>query len=124
MWKRDSLRLLARESLGARPIPTPSLDMAVYLGPYVPPLTHSRSTYLLSSPSVQIDPTANYTAAIMLKLKDGGEDALRHGPVHARGAHHMPVELRPIESARAVGVKLAEDALRALRLCLHRAGLC
>ena len=71
--------LLCERRIGSGPAgPTRSLDMAgVYLGPYVPPHRHSHSTYLLSSPSVQIDPTANYTAAIMLKLKEGGEDALR-----------------------------------------------
>ena len=60
----------------------------VYLGPYVPPHRHSHSTYLLSSPSVQIDPTANYTAAIMLKLKEGGEDALRSAVLRVSDPKH------------------------------------
>lgn len=56
------------------------MTAAVYLGPYVPPHTHAAAgvSLLVGSPSTPIDPTANYTAAIVLKLKPGGEDKLKN----------------------------------------------
>ena len=61
----------------------------VYLGPYVPPHAHARQfTELLASPGTPIDPTANYTAAIVLKLKAGGEDALKNAVARTSDPQH------------------------------------
>mgnify|MGYP006136041385 CR=1 FL=1 len=50
---------------------------AIYLGPYVPPASHQRTVSLVQTTAQLVDPSANYTAAIVLKLKAGSEDALK-----------------------------------------------